>query len=247
VALPGLVLVHGGAHAADCWELTVAEIARLAPSLPVLAVDLPGRRGKSGDLATVTVADWVGSVVADVNAAGMDEVVVVGHSLAGLTVPGVVAELGAARVRELVLATAFVPPEGSAVVDTLPGPGGLLARWGARRGKPARLPAVVGRLLFCNGMPRERRRFIERRLCAESPRVIAERVSRHDMPAEVPRTWIMTMRDHVLSRKAQHRSIAAIGGVDVIVEVDTCHDLMASAPEWLAALLVERCRRYATS
>jgi len=26
MALPGLVLVHGGAHAGDCWDLTVAEI-----------------------------------------------------------------------------------------------------------------------------------------------------------------------------------------------------------------------------
>ena len=28
MALPGLVLVHGGAHAGDCWDLTVDEIRR---------------------------------------------------------------------------------------------------------------------------------------------------------------------------------------------------------------------------
>jgi hypothetical protein len=27
MALPGLVLVHGGAHAGDSWDLTVAELA----------------------------------------------------------------------------------------------------------------------------------------------------------------------------------------------------------------------------
>jgi hypothetical protein len=37
VALPALVLVHGGAHAADCWDLTVEEIRHLAPELTVLA------------------------------------------------------------------------------------------------------------------------------------------------------------------------------------------------------------------
>jgi len=26
MALRGLLLVHGGAHAGDCWDLTVAEI-----------------------------------------------------------------------------------------------------------------------------------------------------------------------------------------------------------------------------
>jgi len=50
-------------HAADCWDLTIDEIHRRAPELTVLAVDLPGRRGKPGDLWTLTIADWVDSVV----------------------------------------------------------------------------------------------------------------------------------------------------------------------------------------
>ena len=61
MALPALVLVHGGGLAADCWDLTVDEIHRLAPDLTVLAVDLPGRRAKPGDLGTLTIADWVDS------------------------------------------------------------------------------------------------------------------------------------------------------------------------------------------
>jgi len=36
MALPALVLVHGGGLAADSWELTVQEIQRLAPELTVL-------------------------------------------------------------------------------------------------------------------------------------------------------------------------------------------------------------------
>lgn len=97
MALPALVLVHGGAHAGDCWDLTVDEIHRIAPEMTVLAVDLPGRRGKPGDLRTLTIADSVNSVVADIEELGLGEVVVVGHSMAGLTVPGVVTKLGAAR------------------------------------------------------------------------------------------------------------------------------------------------------
>ena len=59
MALPALVLVHGAQHAADCWDLTVEEIHRQAPDLKVLAVDLPGRRGKSGDLVGARIDDWV--------------------------------------------------------------------------------------------------------------------------------------------------------------------------------------------
>src|SRR5262245_54829257 len=114
MALPALVLVHGGGLAADSWDLAVDEIHRQAPELAVLAVDLPGRRGKLGDLLTLTIADFVDSVVGDIEDAGLGEIVIVGHSMAGLTVPGVVAKLGSSRVREMILATAFVPPEGKA-------------------------------------------------------------------------------------------------------------------------------------
>jgi hypothetical protein len=64
------------------------------------------------------------------------------------------------------------------------------------------------------------------------------------MPEEVPRTWILTLRDRTHSPKEQRASIAAIGGVQTVIEIDTCHNLMVSEPKRLAELLVERCRRY---
>jgi pimeloyl-ACP methyl ester carboxylesterase len=121
MTLPALVLVHGGGHAADCWDLTVDEIRRQAPDLTVLAVDLPGRRGKPGDLLNLTIADFVKSVVGDIEDAKLGDIVLAGHSMAGLTVPGVVNKLGSSRVREMILVTAFVPPEGKALADTLTG------------------------------------------------------------------------------------------------------------------------------
>jgi len=45
--------------------------------------------------------------------------------------------------------------------------------------------------------------------------------------------------------KSQRRSIEALGGVQTVILLDTCHDLMVSEPERLATILVERCRRYA--
>src|SRR5882757_5110365 len=131
--MTGLVLVHGGQHAGDCWEPTVRRLHHRSPGTPVLAVDLPGRRGAAGDLSTVTVADWVDAAVAQIQAAGLDQVVVVGHSMAGLTVPGVVTRLGAGRVRRMLLIAAAVPVQGGSILDTLPGPLGWYARRAARR------------------------------------------------------------------------------------------------------------------
>ncbi|OBA71402.1 esterase [Mycobacterium sp. 1554424.7] len=243
MALPGLVLIHGGAHAADCWELTVAELAAQAPELRVLAVDLPGRAGRPADLSTVTIADWVKSAVADVDAAGFGDVVVVGHSLAGLTVPGVVAELGAGRVREMILLAAFVPPQGKSVVDALRGPLAPLAR--SARGMERTsfpMPVALARFAFCNGMTREQRRLTLSRLCMESPNVIFEPADRSDLPDRVPRTWIMTLRDRALSVRQQLTAIESLGGVDTMICMDACHDVMFSEPKLVAKVLADRCR-----
>ncbi|MDV3124555.1 alpha/beta hydrolase [Mycobacterium sp. 21AC1] len=240
--LPDLVLVHGGEHASDCWDLTVAELHRLAPELRTLAVDLPGHGAKRGDLRTSTIGDWVDSVVADIEDAGLAGIVIVGHSMAGVTVPGVVAKLGSSRVREMILATAFVPPHGLAIADTLGGPLAVFARRAARIGRPMKIPAPAAQWAFCNGMTRERRRLTMSKLSAESARIPAEPVDRSGLPEDVPRTWILTTRDRALSVPSQQASIAALGGVQNVIAIDACHEVMFSHPERLAQILLERCR-----
>jgi pimeloyl-ACP methyl ester carboxylesterase len=116
--------------------------------LTVLAVDLPGRRGKPGDLYTLTIADFVESVVADIEEAGLGDIVLAGHSMAGLTVPGVLTKLGSSRVREMILATAFVPPEGKALSDTLTGLFKPIARRAASSGKLTPTPRAMARFGF---------------------------------------------------------------------------------------------------
>jgi pimeloyl-ACP methyl ester carboxylesterase len=240
-----LVLVHGGEHSADCWDLSVEELRHLAPELPVLAVDMPGHGATPGDLTRVGIADCIRSAVEQVEAAGLGEVIVVGHSLAGLTVPGMVTKLGSSRVREMILAAACLPVQGTAIVDTLVGPLAWYVRRAVRlRRPPATTPDVMTALLFCNGMTRAQRRFALSRIHPEATTLIAEAVDRGDLPDDVPRTWILTMRDHALFRRTQFRSIAALGGVQTLIPIDTCHDLMISEPRRLAEILLERCRLY---
>jgi hypothetical protein len=157
---------------------------------------------------------------------------------------GVVAKLGSSRVREVVLATAFVPPEGKSLVDTLTGPWAPTARRNAKKGGLSKTPALGVRFTYLNGVPRARRKFIAGKLYAEPARMLAEKVSRHGMPDDVPRTWILTRRDRALSVKLQHKGIEALGGVQTLVPIDACHCLMVSEPEWLAEICIERCRLY---
>jgi pimeloyl-ACP methyl ester carboxylesterase len=239
---PGLVLIHGAFHTAACWTPTVAELERQAPGLPVLAVDLPGRGATPGDLRTVTLEGCVDSVVEQIDHAGLGEVVVVAHSLGGLVAPGVVARLGASRVARLVLIAAVIPPEGRSNLALIPQP----ARWMfaklLRPGGPRRPPArAVARVFFCNGMARNERQRVYAQLVPEAPGLFHEPVSRADLPASVPRTWILTLRDRSNPTRKQRVCIDNLGGVDELIEVDSGHDVMVSEPATLARILTERC------
>jgi surfactin synthase thioesterase subunit len=86
----------------------------------VLALDLPGRRNKPGNLREMTISDYVDSLVSDSQKAGLEEIVLVGHSLGGITLPGVLANLGTARVQEMIFAAAFLPPVGTSIVESSP-------------------------------------------------------------------------------------------------------------------------------
>ncbi len=244
MALPALVLVHGGGMAADSWELAVEEIHRLAPELTVLAPDVPGRRNKPGDLRKVTVADCVDSLVGDIESAGLEDIVIVGHSIGGMALPGVATKLGAARVREMIFAAAFLPPEGASLVDSLPWLFAKIARRFVSGGVPRETPRLLARFAYLNGIPSHRRRFMSGKLYPESLPVLVENVSRRGMPDDIPRTWILTLRDRAIAPKLQRNNIQALGGVQTLIPIDSCHCLMVSDPERLAGILVERCRLY---
>lgn len=112
-ASPTLVLIHGGAMSGAYWD-------RLLPHLrhPALALHLPGRAGKPADPMELTVDEGAASLVADVEAAGVDDIVLVAHSSGGLFTPGVAAGL-APRVRHIVLDAASVTPEGGRGLDSM--------------------------------------------------------------------------------------------------------------------------------
>src|SRR5690349_9336440 len=86
---PTTVLIHGGSYTGDCWS-------RVVPHLEgeVVLVDLPGRGRRPGDVGSVTLADNVAATIEDIEASGADEVLLVGHSIGGITVAHVANELG---------------------------------------------------------------------------------------------------------------------------------------------------------
>jgi pimeloyl-ACP methyl ester carboxylesterase len=235
-----MVFVHGGQHTGACWQMTIDELKRLAPSVVTLAVDLPGRRNEPGDLATLTIDKCVRSVVAQIESIGAQRIMLVGHSQAGVTLPGVATMLGAERISRMVYIACCVPAQGRTVVSTLERPVNWFALLAAKFMKISKpIPGPIAKWMFANGMSKELKAKVVAELVPDSVAVVHEPVDRRAMP-DLPTTWILTLRDHSLKPKSQRRFIEHLGNVDEVIEVDTCHNIMMSEPRKLAELLLER-------
>ncbi len=100
-------LVHGAWHGAWCWERLVPELE--ARGHRSVAVDLPCED------PAATAATYADVVVGALSGTA-DDVIVVGHSLGGVTIPLVAA---ARPVRRLVYLTPAVPRVGSSLVEAM--------------------------------------------------------------------------------------------------------------------------------
>ena len=156
------VLVHGGAHGSWCWE-------RMIPHLEsdAVAVDLPGRGANPAPLDSLTSEDWAQAVVETITELGAAKVILVGHSLAGITLPRV-AEAIPERLARMVFVSCVVPPDGGSVIDILTPEIRPLAEQNLRQKQASALPEAVAREMFCGDMTEEQARFVLDRLVPEA-------------------------------------------------------------------------------
>ena len=243
------VLVHGGAHGAWCWQPMLPHLDRRA-----LAVDLPPKaiRGVTTavaappETATIGLREFADAVLAEVDAAGLERFVLVGHSMGGLTI----AEVGRRvpeRVAQLVFVSCLVPPEGCTVVDALPEAVREMTRAAMLRARAGDLSMGPGmddelkRHLFCNDMDDAQTRYVLDRCGHECPSAFLDPVSRQGIPRSLPKTYVRLLRDQALAPATQDEQIANLrtspGGDVRVVELDCAHDAMVSRPRELAALL----------
>jgi pimeloyl-ACP methyl ester carboxylesterase len=235
-----IVFVHGGQHTGACWQPTVDAIAAANPGVPTLSVDLPGRRNEPGDLATLTIDLCARSIVRQIDAAGAGNVILVGHSMAGLSLPAAATMLGASRVKRMVYLACCVPAQGKTVMSTLKPPVSWFAEALGRFQKVSKpLPGPVATWMFANGMTKAQKAQVVAGLVPDSATVTREPVDRSNMP-DIDTTWIITKQDNSLKPALQREFIANLGNVNEVIEIDTCHNAMMSEPTQLAAMLLAR-------
>ena len=227
-----VVLVHGGGFDSRCWDLLLPHLAA-----PALAVDLPGRGARPAPRESVTFAACAEAVRDDVDAAGFDDIVLVGHSLAGCSMPAIIGALGE-RVRHAVFVACTVPPNGQSAFDTLDPSVQDMIRAAGDQSELTQGPMdpELAELVLGTDLTDEQFAWCLDRLVSEAAGLTTEAVDLSPLRTSLPRTWIRTVHDLILAPERQLGFAQNVGDCPVI-DIEAGHMCMVGRPAALAELL----------
>jgi len=221
-------LVHGAYHGSWCWAPLRAELEHRGHR--VLTVDLPG---EDRDAGAIEYADAAVEAFAD----AADDLVLVGHSLGGLTIPLIATRRPVAR---LVYLCAMLPRPGRSHDDVLRDEPDMLVPWpsgggyedadGATRWAPDAAAA-----LFFSDCPPELAMRAANQLRGQYWKITEQVTPRHTWP-DVPVTSVIGTHDLVINPTWSRRVTPTVLGI-VPIELACGHSPFLSVPNLLAATL----------
>ena len=221
-------LVHGAYHGAWCWGPTVAELERRGHR--VLTVDLPCEDSTAGARAYTAAAV---AAFADAD----DDLVVVGHSLGGLTIPLVA---HARPVQRLVYLCAMLPRPGRTqddVVDDEPEmlmPSSEGGPYTGDDGASHWRPEDAARRFFSDCAP-EVAIWAAQRLRGQFWQITQEITPLFAWP-DVPSSYVLGTADPIVNPEWSRRIVPEVLGVAPI-EIAAGHSPFLSAPAALVDAL----------
>ncbi len=238
------VFLHGGGQGGWVWDETIAALhAQSGGTARCLALDAPGCGAKRGrDTAEIAFADIARELVADIEAAGLHDVVLVGHSQAGMTLPDMAA-LRPDLFSRLIFVTCSAPLPGKTTLDQMGL--GLHGQYKHQVGWPVDpvTHSMVDRfrIMFCNDMaPAEAVAFLGKLGGDMWPAACYSHEDwRRDHLAQMPVSYVLCLKDMSLPLVWQERFAARLHA-DRLIRIDAGHQVMNTRPQALAeALLAE--------
>lgn len=226
--------LHGGGQGSWVWEETIAALHRQSDGSfgRALALDAPGCGTKRDrDTTVLTADDVVTELLEDISAAGLHDVLLVGHSQAGQMLPLLV-ERRPELFRRLVYVSCAAPLPGQTIVQMV----------GEEIGWPLDPETHSNeerwRMMFCNDMAEDQAsEFISRLGLDMWPDLVTFGTDwRYDHLGAVPSTYVLCLQDGILPFAWQEK-FAVRFKVDHQVTIDAGHQVMNSRPHSLAEVL----------
>lgn len=232
-----IVLVHGAWSDASSWNAVIPLLK--AQGGEVINVNLAGHGKDTSVTAGITFQTYVDQVKAAIGT--RTNVVLVGHSFAGLVISQV-AEEASPQIKELVFLAAALPHNGESLLS--------LAKQ-----DPA---SHIGKYLSIdkeNGVAIVAKDAVADIFAADAPQQVQEYLSANIKPEPlaplatpvqlteknfggVKKIYIYTLNDHAISYPAQQYMVKS-GKVSKVYTLASSHTPFISMPEKLAAILIE--------
>ncbi|MBJ3776740.1 alpha/beta fold hydrolase [Acuticoccus mangrovi] len=237
------VLVHGSFHGAWCWEKLIPHLD--AAGHRVVAPNLPASGDDPAPLEAADLASYTARVGEAVAAAG-EPVVLVGHSMGGL-VSSSLAEAMPEALKGVVYICGLMLADGQSLASFLDGAAASLAVEDlvlknmevAADGRSATFPEEKAAEVFYNTSTTEDAAWAAGHLRPQATKVYGEPLA---LTAErfgsVRRFYVKGLRDNAVSPTYQDAMIAATP-CEAVFPMDTDHSPFLSAPEALAAILLD--------
>ena len=228
------VLLHGGIHGGWCYKFLAAELRRRGHD--VYSPTLTGFGERSHLAAAESMETHILDVVNVIEYEDLRDVVLVGHSQGGFTIP-FVAERVPERIKRVVWLTALVHADGERLKD------GDVARSSLpcyiRTGTPPLTSDERDFMIdaFLNDVSPDLRAWVSPRLCGFSA-VLRDTPSRLSefLALGIPTGYVVTTSDRALAPETARMFASRLPGCRLL-EIDADHDLMLSAPAGTADIL----------
>lgn len=221
------VLIHGGAHGPWCWEKVIPFLGRSCHARHVVACDLlaDAQAVSNKPKDAITIADYVDGVVQRIRREKLSDIILVGHSMAGITIPAAVRRVPD-RIRRVMYLTTSNPPVGRSIADLMEHPLSPVSR------------GLGFDAMFCSDLDEETTHWLKSHLREDPPLPFQEKVKVCTLPSGVPSTYIVCEKDRALPVEYQLEQ-ARNAQVDEIVRIDAGHSAFASKPQELTTLLLK--------
>lgn len=236
------VFLHGGGQGGWVWDETIAALDRQAAgTMRCLTLDGPGCGAKRGrDTARMTFEQVNRELLADIEAAGVSDIVLVGHSQAGTHMPALAA-LRPALFRKLIFVSCIAPDPGLTVIEMT---GQRMRAQGHTQGSAAFADETMPmreryRAMFCNDMGREQAEaFLDKLGPDQWPAsCYTQNAWPYDHLADVPVSYVLCLQDAILPVEWQER-FAERFHASSTPRIDAGHQVMNTRPEALAEILL---------
>jgi pimeloyl-ACP methyl ester carboxylesterase len=201
-----------------------------------IAVDLPGHGDRSADREGITMSMYIDDVISFIRTEKLSDLVLVGHSMAGIIISKVADEMPD-RVKHLVYLAAVVPYSGAALIDLLTKERQATLR--QMHGKEREIFGTLDalRTLYFTDLEGEQQEFYLKQLTPQPLAVFFEPIRFTTFPdISIPRTYVMGMKDKSLPPDLTEGFAERLKVKPI--KIDAGHDLMVSRPEAVADLLL---------